>query len=196
MNYEAIGLIMSFVSVPLLLVGLVMLVIQAIRKKKKKSSLIVMLLSVLLFVGGFGVSLIGDPDLFPKDKAEEAKEYAETLVIGEFNPLTHENVKLVSVNFTNEDVDGNKYTFQGKVTVTDNYSDQYKGRFTVVLTYSEVTGFIVETLDIETPTRSKQAKQGAKVAPCSSIQRKTTKAVRVPEWQLQFSAAQFQCNAA
>ena len=47
MNYEAIGLIMSFVSVPLLLVGLVMLVIQAIRKKKKKSSLIVMLLSVL-----------------------------------------------------------------------------------------------------------------------------------------------------
>ena len=146
---------MSFVSVPLLLVGLVMLVIQAIRKKKKKSSLIVMLLSVLLFVGGFGVSLIGDPDLFPKDKAEEAKEYAETLVIGEFNPLTHENVKLVSVNFTNEDVDGNKYTFQGKVTVTDNYSDQYKGRFTVVLTYSEVTGFIVETLDIETPTRSK-----------------------------------------
>ena len=134
MNYEAIGLIMSFVSVPLLLVGLVMLVIQAIRKKKKKSSLIVMLLSVLLFVGGFGVSLIGDPDLFPKDKAEEAKEYAETLVIGEFNPLTHENVKLVSVNFTNEDVDGNKYTFQGKVTVTDNYSDQYKGRFTVVLT--------------------------------------------------------------
>ena len=155
MNYEAIGLIMSFVSVPLLLVGLVMLVIQAIRKKKKKSSLIVMLLSVLLFVGGFGVSLIGDPDLFPKDKAEEAKEYAETLVIGELNPLTHENVKLVSVNFTNEDVDGNKYTFQGKVTVTDNYSDQYKGRFTVVLTYSEVTGFIVETLDIETPTRSK-----------------------------------------
>lgn len=87
MNYEAIGLIMSFVSVPLLLVGLVMLVIQAIRKKKKKSSLIVMLLSVLLFVGGFGVSLIGDPDLFPKDKAEEAKEYAETLVIGEFNPI-------------------------------------------------------------------------------------------------------------
>lgn len=27
------------------------------------------------------------------------------------------------------------------------------------------------------------------MAPCSSIQRKTTKAVRVPEWQLQFSAA-------
>lgn len=79
----------------------------------------------------------------------------EAVPLHEINPLTHENVKLVSVNFTNEDVDGNKYTFQGKVTVTDNYSDQYKGRFTVVLTYSEVTGFIVETLDIETPTRSK-----------------------------------------
>ena len=155
MNYEAISMIMILISIPLLFVGLIMLIIQAIMKKKKKSSLIVMLISVLLFVGSLGVFVLGDPSLFPKDMMQEAQDYAKTLVVAEFNPITNDNVKSVSVDFTNKDVDGNTYTFQGKVTVIDNFSDKYTGRFTIVLTYSETTGLIKKTVDIETPTRAK-----------------------------------------
>lgn len=153
MDFEAIGVLVSAVSIPLFFVSLLMLIIQAIRKKKKKPALIVMLLSVILLIGGFGVTLIGDTDLFPKDVKGEAKEYAETLVIAEYNPLIHDNIKSVDVKFTSDDVDGNEYTFYGKVNVMDQHNDTYIGKFTIVITYDEINGFTAKTVDIETPTK-------------------------------------------
>lgn len=60
MNFESIGIIIAFLSFPLFVIGLVMLIIQTIRKKKKKVSLIIVLGSVLLFFGGFGIFAIGN----------------------------------------------------------------------------------------------------------------------------------------
>ncbi len=153
MNFQAIGALISAVSLPLFVVGLLMLIIQAIRKKKKKSALVVIVLSVVLLVGGFGVTLIGDADIFPKNIKGEAKDYAEQLVIAEYNPVTHNNVKSVDVKFTSDDVDGNEYTFYGKVTVIDQHSDKYIGNFTIMITHNKANGFTAKTVDIETPRK-------------------------------------------
>ena len=158
MNSEAISMILVFVGVLLFVIGFIALIIKAIRKKKKLPALLVMLVSVVMIISSIFV-FAGEEisNLVPESSEsimEEAKDYAETLVIAEYNPVTHSNIKSVDVKFTSDDVDGNEYTLYGKVTVMDQYNDSYRGNFSVVLSYNEASdSFTKKSVDIETPTK-------------------------------------------
>lgn len=138
MNFQAFGVIMSAVSIPLFIVGLLILIIQAIRKKKKKPALIVMLMSVVLLIGGFGVTLIGDTELFPPNKSEAARDEVEAIIYAEYmDSLLEGDAKGLTVNITTEEVNDDEYAFYGKYSIVDNYGDKYTGKFEIVLAYQE-----------------------------------------------------------
>ena len=153
---ENIGTILALVSIPLFLVGLVMLIIQIIRKKKKKASLIVMLVSVLLFVGGFGMFAVGETSGHSptKELTEETVEKNARSYIIAYCTM-HYDCKTVSVHTTTVEIKGNIATAKGKVSIIDDYGDKYEAKFDYTVKYSAESGFYDSSLDMATPTKSK-----------------------------------------
>ena len=155
---EAIGLILSIVAIPLFVVGLVMLIIQAIRKKKKKASLIVLIASIVLFVGGFGLFAAGD--LIPSTKQPTEQQIEDAVTRNaESYIIVHctrkYDCKTVQVHATTVEIAGNIATVKGKVSIIDDYGDKYQAKFDYTVKIDADGEFYDTELEMETPTRSK-----------------------------------------
>lgn len=154
---EMIGLILSVVAIPLFVVGLVMLIIQAIRKKKKKASLIVIIASIVLFVGGFGLFAAGDLIPATKQPTEQSIEDAVTRNAESYiivHCTMRYDCKTVQVHATTVEINGNVATVKGKVSIIDDYGDKYQAKFDYTVGIDADGEPYGGELEMETPRKS------------------------------------------
>lgn len=142
---------LMFVSLGFLFLGIIILIVQAIRHKRKIIGGICILLAVLSF-GGACVSGMffdgGSPSIAINIEDElEGEVWGDVSVYCTFN---YKDVKHVSTNVSTIRNDGDIYYVYGKVTIQDNYNDKYSGNFegTYRLSGNE---FSKIDLNIETP---------------------------------------------
>jgi uncharacterized membrane protein len=134
----SIGLIFSVLGFPLLLVGLIMLLVKAIKKTSKKSALIIILISILLIASGFALSAIDTDSIEQNDIMQKAESEVESMIYAEYiSSMVGGDIKNITVNYTTKKADGNEYTLYGKYTILDNYNEKYVGKFEISLTYIE-----------------------------------------------------------
>lgn len=134
----SIGLIFSVLGFPLLLVGLIMLLVKAIKKTSKKSALIIILISILLIASGFALSAIDTDSIEQNDIMQKAESEVESMIYAEYIlSMVGGDIKNITVNYTTKKADGNEYTLYGKYTILDNYNEKYVGKFEISLTYIE-----------------------------------------------------------
>ena len=132
-----VGMILGILGFPLFLIGLIMLLVKAIKKSSKKPALIVMLIAVLFIVVGAMSSGV-DTDSLMGDNIEKAEEEVRTIIYEKYmSSMMDGNIKNISVDFTTKNADGSDYTFYGKYTVIDNYNEKYVGKFEITLAYVE-----------------------------------------------------------
>lgn len=142
-----------FASVGFLFLGIIILIVQAIRHKKKIVGGICILLAILSF-GGACVSGLyfdgGAPSIMINAEDElEDQVWGDVSVYCLFN---YKDVKHVSTNVSTIRNDGDKYYVYGKATIQDNYNDKYYANFegTYRLSGNE---FSKIDLNIETPRK-------------------------------------------
>lgn len=91
------------------------------------------------------------------DIDEELRGEVQTAVMAQC-AIQYQGVRYTTVNITDIRNDDDTYTVKGKAVVTDDYGDEYTGKFIAVYEYRELSNgspyFWQESLDIETPTRS------------------------------------------
>ena len=134
----SIGLIFSVLGFPLLLVGLIMLLVKAIKKTNKKSALIIIAISILLIASGFALSAIDTDSIEQNDIMQEAESEVEAMIYAEYiSSMVGGDIKNITVNYTTKKVEGNEYILYGKYTILDNYNEKYVGKFEISLTYIE-----------------------------------------------------------
>lgn len=111
----------------------------------------------LLLIAAFGIMLMftltgcsKEPEF---DIEEELKDeiQADAMVEVAFN---YADVKNVLTNITDIENEDDTYTAKGKVTVIDNYGDNYVGKITGEYRFNETSkSFSKVSLDIETPKK-------------------------------------------
>lgn len=159
-NLENIGMILMLISIPAFIIGLIVLIVQAIRKKKKKPALLIMLISVIMLAGGFLLPIGGyiaeeiptSPAKISEDEIEAELEDTVWADASVYCMFEYKDVKHVSTNIATIRNDGDIYHVYGKVTIQDNFNDKYYGNFegTYRLTGNE---FSKIELNIETPRK-------------------------------------------
>lgn len=121
---------LMFASIGFLFLGIIILIVQAIRHKRKIIGGICILLAVLSF-GGACVSGMffdgGSPSI--AINIEDKLEVAVNEDISLYCLLNYKDVKGVYANVTSYDEDGEYYYVYGKVTVNDLYNEKYYAKF-------------------------------------------------------------------
>ena len=145
---------LMFASVGFLFLGIIILIVQAIRHKKKIVGGICILLAILSF-GGACVSGLyfdgGAPSIMIN--AEDELEVAVNEDIGIYCLINYKDVKGVYADVTSIEKDGDYYHVYGKVTVNDLYDEKYYAKFegTYRLSGNE---FVKVELSMETPRKN------------------------------------------
>ena len=108
---------------------------------------------LLVLVMGLTVCACGaekEPEFDPEEEFKSEVDAAVAVKCA----FTYADVKLAQTTLSDIEVDGDKYTGKGKVTIRDNYGDTYVGKVTAVYRYNEETkSFSKVSLDIETPRK-------------------------------------------
>ena len=161
MNLDDIGAILYLTSIPLFVIGLILLIIQAIRKKKKKVSVIIIAISVLMCIGGIflpGLDELAEisSNMSASDSNGEkiSRESAEQIAKQKIVNLCCDNSYVSSVNITYgtfklsaQYADGYQFEAMGTYLPIDDYGmygNRQKFNIRLVVKNNGKTSVLVE----------------------------------------------------
>lgn len=120
MKLDDIGAALYLISFPIFIIGLILFIIQIIKKKKKKVSISLIIISIILLVSG--VFLPGFDELAELSSSTKSNFNGEKISVEEAEKIAKQEI----VNLCCD----NSYVSSVKITYgTFNYSDYYKGGY-------------------------------------------------------------------